>query len=171
MDNEAQSFHWSDIGDIGKGRPTLGPQMHAAVYRMFHFSFRSVLEKTYGKEAVNGMLLEAGRLAGMEFCRNMLDVGLPPEPFFGLLGRKLEEMGVGILQVEHADFDNMIFILTVSEDLDCSGLPVTGETVCHFDEGFITGILESYTQRQYLVRETDCWSTGDGICRFHVVAI
>ncbi|HBR02735.1 MAG TPA: 4-vinyl reductase, partial [Ruminiclostridium sp.] len=71
----------------------------------------------------------------------------------------------------HADFENMIFILTVSEDLDCSGLPATGETVCNYDEGLIMGILEAYTSRQFTVKEVNCWSTGDWTCRFHVLGI
>ena len=62
--------------------------------------------------------------------------------------------------------DSLRFTLTVSEDLDCSGLPVTGETVCVYDEGFIAGILEAYTNRPFEVREIDCWSTGDRTCRF-----
>ncbi|MGO5051014.1 hypothetical protein ACTQ6A_00640 [Lachnospiraceae bacterium LCP25S3_G4] len=43
--------------------------------------------------------------------------------------------------------DNGEAILTVGEDLDCSGLPITGETVCNFDEGFLAGILKVYTKK------------------------
>jgi len=57
-------------------------------------------------------------------------------------------------------------VMTVGEDLDCSGLPITGETICHYDEGFIAGILKAYTKQNYVVREVDCWSTGARICRF-----
>jgi predicted hydrocarbon binding protein len=56
----------------------------------------------------------------------------------------------------------------VSEDLDCSGLPVYGETVCDFDEGFIAGIFHVYTGKEFIVKEIDCWSTGDRTCRFTV---
>ena len=51
-------------------------------------------------------------------------------------------------------------VLTISEDLDCSGLPVVGETVCNYDEGFLAGILKSYTKKSYQVVEVDCWATG-----------
>ena len=57
-------------------------------------------------------------------------------------------------------------ILTVSEDLDCSGVPVTDEVVCNYDEGFIAGILDMYTGKKYKVREIDCWANGDRVCRF-----
>jgi predicted hydrocarbon binding protein len=170
MSDSLKNFAWADIGDIAKGRPTLGMEMNVVVYRMFQYSLRKVLEKHYDREAVRHHLVEAGRLSGLEFCRHVLDMHLPPDSFIDLLMQKMKELGIGILQVEYADFENMIFILTVSEDLDCSGLPVTGATVCHYDEGLIMGILEMYTGRQLMVKEVDCWSTGAGMCRFNVVA-
>ncbi len=65
----------------------------------------------------------------------------------------------------------MKFVLTVSEDLDCSGLPVSGETVCDYDEGFIAGILNEYTQIEFDVKEVDCWASGGRVCRFTANAI
>jgi predicted hydrocarbon binding protein len=59
----------------------------------------------------------------------------------------------------------------LSEDLDCSGLPIFGESVCDYDEGFIAGILEQYTGKKFLVKEVDCWATGDRTCRFEVRAV
>ena len=53
-------------------------------------------------------------------------------------------------------------------DAGCSGLPVTGETVCEFDEGFIAGIFHEFTGREFAVREVDCWASGDRVCRFVV---
>ena len=57
--------------------------------------------------------------------------------------------------------------LSVEQDLDCSGLPITNENVCSYDEGFIAGILEAYTGKKYRVREVDCWASGARTCRFN----
>ena len=46
--------------------------------------------------------------------------------------------------------------------------PVLGETVCNYDEGFLSGILSTYTGKEYNAVEVDCWATGDRVCRFHV---
>ena len=62
----------------------------------------------------------------------------------------------------------MEFTLTIAEDLDCSGLPVSSETVCNYDEGFIKGILEAYTKREFSVTEINCWANGDRVCRFKI---
>jgi len=73
--------------------------------------------------------------------------------------------------VENAAEDNSHFILTVEEDLDCSGLPDTSDVVCVYDEGFIQGILESFSGNGFNVKEIDCWCTGARTCRFEAKRI
>ncbi|HAK75209.1 MAG TPA: 4-vinyl reductase, partial [Sporomusaceae bacterium] len=78
--------------------------------------------------------------------------------FVAQLQKKLAELKIGILRLESADMDKLEFILTVEEDLDCSGLPITEESVCDYDEGFIAGILNEYTGKQFTAKEIDCWA-------------
>jgi predicted hydrocarbon binding protein len=78
----------------------------------------------------------------------------------------LRQFSIGILRVEKTDLENHKFTLTVSEDLDCSGLPVSGNEVCTYDEGFLAALLEGYLGTTMRVKEIDCWSTGDRTCRF-----
>ena len=82
------------------------------------------------------------------------------------LQKVLEESKIGILRLERFDPATGEATLTVGEDLDCSGLPITGETVCNYDEGFLAGVLKVYTKRNYVVTEVDCWATGSRVCRF-----
>ncbi|MCC8180922.1 MAG: 4-vinyl reductase, partial [Planctomycetes bacterium] len=42
----------------------------------------------------------------------------------------------------------------------------TSEQICVYDEGFIKGILDSYTGMDFSVREIDCWCSGERTCRF-----
>lgn len=162
------NFRWGDIGDLDRGRPNLGHKMDIAVYRLMQYTIMAVLERRFGASIANGIIIEAGALAGREFCRNLLDTTLDFNSFMAELQERLREFNIGILRVEQADLDTMRFTMTVSEDLDCSGLPVTGETVCHYDEGFIAGILNVYTGKAFDVKEVDCWATGDRTCRFIV---
>ena len=96
----------------------------------------------------------------------MLDLDQPLNEFVAHLREVLEKAKIGILRIEKFDVETGAAVLTVSEDLDCSGLPVTGETVCNYDEGFLAGVLEMYTKNQYIVTEIDCWATGSRVCRF-----
>jgi predicted hydrocarbon binding protein len=58
----------------------------------------------------------------------------------------------------------------VSEDVDCSGLPVCDETICTFDEGFFCGLMSEFSGREFTSREIDCWCSGGRVCRFDVKA-
>ena len=165
---EEYNFSWDQLGDIDEGRPSLGKQTSVAVYRLMQYTMRAVLEKEYGDEQTRELLRRAGRVAGREFCKNMLDVSLPFNKFVAQLHDVLLEMTIGILRMEKSDIENMKFIATVSEDLDCSGLPIKGVTVCDYDEGFIEGIFNVYTGKEFSVQETDCWTTGERTCRFSI---
>lgn len=161
-------FQWSDLGNIAEGRPNLGPTTSVSVYRLMQYTLRDVLIQKYGVQGANEVLVEAGKLAGSAFCANVLNRQLGFEAFVAELQQKLKDLNVGILRIEKADLDKMEFILTVSEDLDCSGLPLLGETVCDYDEGFIAGIFNSYTSKEFNVKEVDCWASGERTCRFEV---
>jgi predicted hydrocarbon binding protein len=146
-------FKWKDLGDIEKGRPNLGAKVPVLAYRLMQYTIRDVLAADFGAETTNAILVKAGRLAGTQFCENMLDRQLGFNEFISQLQRILKEQAIGILRVENVDLDSMRFILTVAEDLDCSGLPCTDEVVCQYDEGFIAGILEAYTGKDFLAKE------------------
>ncbi len=164
-ERSVSKFSWKDLGDIAVGRPNLGPLTSVAVYRLMQYTLRDVLIARFGVRQADEVMYEAGRIAGSEFCANVLDASLELEPFIADLREKLIRLNVGVLQVEKADIRNMEFVLTVSEDLDCSGLPVSDESICTYDEGFIAGILNAYTGNEFDVKEVDCWATGERICR------
>ena len=160
------TFTWADLGDIKEGRGSLGEEMPVLVYRLMQFTMLDVLTKKYGREQADILLRESGHLAGSEFARNALDLTLDLDNFVSNLQMTLQNLKVGILRIESINNDASEIILTVGEDLDCSGLPITGERVCNYDEGFIAGILEVYTGKPFTVREVDCWADGNRICRF-----
>lgn len=163
-------FTWQDPGDIAAGRPNLGPQVPVQVYRMLQYTLRDVLMAELGVDRANVILTKAGWRAGFDFCKNMLDCNMGFNEFIAQLQRILKEQAIGILRIESVDLEKMHFVLTVSEDLDCSGLPCTDEVVCKYDEGFIAGLLEAYTGKSFSAKEIDCWASGDRVCRFDVRA-
>jgi predicted hydrocarbon binding protein len=161
------TFTWENMGDIKKGRGDLGEEMPVLVYRLMQYTMLDVLSKAHGKDQANGYFRQAGFLAGIEFAKNMLDLQVEFSTFVANLQRKLRELKIGILRMEAFDESTGDIVLTVGEDLDCSGLPITNESVCYYDEGFFAGILEAYTGKKYNVREVDCWANGNRVCRFH----
>ncbi len=168
---DVYNFNWTDLGDLAVGRPNLGEETSVIVYRLMQYTFKDVLSKEIGKQRAVELFVQAGLLAGKEFCNNVLDTSLSFNAFIADLKDKLVALKVGVLRVEEADMDQLKFVLTVAEDLDCSGLPIFGESVCDYDEGFIAGIFEQYTGKKFTVKEVDCWATGDRTCRFEVKPI
>ena len=148
-------------------RGNLGGELPVIVYRLLEYSLKDELVRKYGKEAQVEIFRNAGRKAGEFFARKMLNLDQPLDQFVGELQKKMQEMKIGVLRVEDVNEESGKIILTVAEDADCSGLPVLGETVCNYDEGFISGILSLYSGKEYTAVEVDCWATGDRVCRFH----
>lgn len=163
---ENYNFKWENIGNVELGRPNLGSSTNVAVYRLMQYTMKAVLDKEYGEEQASKVFIDAGRLAGAEFCKNVLDKNLPINEFIALLHQKLIDLSIGVLKIEKFDNETLSLTCTVSEDLDCSGLPVTGNTVCYYDEGFLEGILNEYHGKKFEVKEIDCWATGERTCRF-----
>lgn len=164
-------FSWDHIGDIEKGRPNLGNKTRVEVYRLMQFTLKDILSEEYGGEEVDLAYYRAGKLAGESLYENMMS---PVEDLNGFLKGLQElifELGIGILNVEKADMDLGELILTISEDVDCSGVPYLGYELCTYDEGVIAGLIESFAGINFSVQEIDCWGTGSGLCRFHAVTI
>lgn len=159
-------FSWDLIGNVAEGRPNLGHNTRLEVYRLMQSAFRDVIEQNFGTEKTDLLFYQAGKLAGMEFYRHFIGDISDFQELISHLQKTLRELGIAILRVEKADLEQGSFILTMAEDLDCSGLPELEYEFCTYDEGFLAAILESFTGRPFTVKETDCWCTGDRTCRF-----
>jgi predicted hydrocarbon binding protein len=164
-------FKWEDTvgADMATARPNLGPSTRVEVYRLFQFTLRDILEQRYGADGADDLFREAGVLAGKSFFDKFLNSAKDVSELAAGVQKSFNELGIGIFRVESADGKGN-FMFTVDEDLDCSGLPDTADVICVYDEGFIQGILESFSGKGFSVREVDCWCTGSRTCRFEAKA-
>ncbi len=165
-ERDSFQFNWSHLGDIALGRPNLGPTASVAVYRLMQYTLRDSAIKHTDVETARKIFYDAGCTSGKALYENLI---APVASFNELISKVqevLKELNIGILRLENSDLDNLEFTLTVEEDLDCSGLPLQEEAICTFDEGFIGGIFEAFTGEKFMVKEVDCWCTGDRVCRF-----
>jgi uncharacterized protein len=161
-------FDWSMIGNIQEGRPNLGATMDVTVYRLMQFTLRDVIIQEFDTATADRLYFKAGELAGRELYKNAITQKTDFGAFIKELQELLSALKIGILRIEKSDLEKLEFTLTVAEDLDCSGLPVCDEEICTYDEGFISGLLESFTGKKFNVKEVDCWCSGDRVCRFDV---
>lgn len=165
-ERESSLFAWENLGNIKEGRPNLGSQMNIIVYRLMQYTLRDVLIKEMGYEKTNEILYQAGYIGGKAIYDNLLTKKSPLDDFLKELEEVFIELKIGIIRFEKVDIKKMEFVIVVEEDLDCSGLSICNETICTYDEGFLAGILESFTNKEFIVKEVDCWCTGERVCRF-----
>ena len=159
-------FSWDLLGNLAEGRPNLGPTTRLEIYRLAMFSFRDVLEQRFGRHETDGIFYEAGYLAGSEFYKHLIQSPQDFNECVAQVQKLFREMGVGILRIENIDLAKGSIVMTIAEDIDCSGLPESDMEICTYDEGFIAAILNQYTGKKFVVKEIDCWCTGSRICRF-----
>lgn len=168
MEDEAHhTFSWDKLGNIKEGRGDLGEEVPVIVYRLLEYSLNHILAEEYGVDRADELFRRAGYLAGSELAHNMLDLSQDLNGIFAQLQQVLKELKIAILRVESMEEESDHIVLTMAQDLDCSGLPATNEIVCNYDEGFLAGILETCTDKPYSVKEVDCWAAGDRVCRFN----
>jgi predicted hydrocarbon binding protein len=169
--NRQYEFSWDFIGDVALGRPNLGNTTRIEVYRLFQYTLRDVLEREIGTERADRLLYDAGFLAGSQLFEKFVGPQASLSDFAEKVQTVLKDLNIGILRIEKMDVEKSQFILSVAEDLDCSGLPDMGHAVCTYDEGFISGLFRAYTGKDFSATEIDCWCTGDRTCRFEVKAV
>jgi len=156
---------WENI-DVSEGRRNLGGEIPVSVYRLMQYAIHDELSERYSPEVAQSIIRDSGHRVGIVFFNQLLDKSLHLNEFISELQRLLKEFKIGVLRIEQSDPEHGKFTLTIAEDLDCSGLPLLNETICHYDEGFISGILEAYTGSKFHVVEIDCWAIGERVCRF-----
>lgn len=164
--NEADVMDSDELGNIDLGRAEIGTDMPVLVYRLFQLSIRKALNDEYGDGEMINLLRRAGKIAGRTFTRMLLDTSLEFDEFFAQLSQKAHEMQIGLLSLEKFNPETGSIMVSINDDLDCSGMKDTGQTFCQYDEGFISGVLYEYANKNYSVTEIECWGTGATACRF-----
>ena len=159
-------FTWELIGDITEGRPNLGTKMDLDIYRLMQFTLRDLLEEKLGAEETDALFYSAGKMAGRQFYEHYIEPVSSLEELVSKTQRLLREKGIGILKIEEVSMEQGRIMLTIDEDLDCSGLPELEYETCIYDEGFVAALFECFTQKNWTVKEIDCWCTGARTCRF-----
>jgi len=158
-------LEWDYINN-SDGREHLGASIPVLVYRLMQYSIHDELAVRYAGTVADEIIRGAGKRAGIALAKNLLDTTLPMPEFIAQTQRVMKEFQIGIMRMERSDPQSGTFTMTMAEDLDCSGLPLLDDAICHYDEGFIAGLLEAYTGNEFHVEEIDCWTTGDRVCRF-----
>lgn len=133
-------------------RPRLGPTVTLTTFRLLRLV---VMQEILG-ESTGPTIYMAGKAVGKQLSLATADDFL----------RFVEEQKIGVPELERVDANNLI--VRVWECMTCSGLPNTGQLLCHFESGLIAGALETILGRRARSTQTKGVSNGDPYCQFEV---
>jgi uncharacterized protein len=133
-------------------RPKLGEDVPLTLFRILRIiGMRSLLGESSGQT-----LYVMGKSVG-----NMLNAATIEE-----FKTAIEELRIGIPEVEVVDQDNLI--VRLYECITCAGFVYSGEMFCDMESGIIAGLLERVYQKKAQSTQTKSWSSGYTYCEFEV---
>ena len=171
-------FTWDVAGYYSTDAPCpeLGGKTTAESYRLLLFTLHEALEQRYGAEAADELFFEIGVRAGKAFFERYCKGANDLPSLAKIVQKRFRELDFGIVRFGVMDTAPMTFQHTLNESLDCSGLPNTADHICNFvqnildiciyDEGFVKGVVDSFTGSDFAVREVECWASDVKKCRF-----
>lgn len=158
----------SKLGDLQKGRASLGKQMPLVVYRLLRSVVRRGLSELYGEGEMRETLWESGMIAGRALARETLDLHLSPDAFMENLLQEMARCNLGDFQLEWQDTTGKSMLFVSENRLIVDTKEDPSMRVCQYESGLLAGIFYEYTGKEYLVRELSCRCTGASHCRFEL---
>ncbi|MBK9262099.1 MAG: 4-vinyl reductase [Polyangiaceae bacterium] len=152
------------IQDVAKiDRPILGSDIPILVFRVFRHFTAGYVEEVLGRGAAvvfqNGGR-ELGKEAGQMLYRPNTDDYLREVLQF------VRDSRIGILIPRR--FDDKQLVIDLDECITCAGMASISKRICHFEVGFVAGIVEVLIKKRPKAYETKCGANGEETCQVTV---
>ncbi len=141
-------------------RPHLGKDVPILVFRAFRVFSGIYLEDTLGQKGASALIQNAGREFGKEVGERLKHEDL--DRYIMNVADFVKDMKVGLLIPVEMNKEKLVVAL--DECITCSGMSNIGKKICHFEAGFVAGIVESYLNKRVRAYEGKCNANGDNIC-------
>ena len=145
-------------------RPKLGEEIPVVIFRAFRLFTEFHLDQVVGHKGSISLLQHAGRELGKQVGKNLIDKEL--DTYIERVSNFVYDQKIGILIPVNLGNNSMLFRL--DECITCAGMPNIGKRICHFEAGFVGGIVETFLGRRVKVYETKCNAMGEGTCEVKV---
>ncbi len=145
-------------------RPVLGDSIPLTIFRAFRHFSAGYAEDIMGEKGAAAIFYNAGKTLGIEVGKSLHTETL--EKYMESVKEFVKEQKVGILVPVSVEKDRMV--LQIDECITCAGMPNIGRRICHFEAGFVGGLVEAFTGGRVVAKETKCNAMGEGICEVTV---
>uniref|UniRef100_A0A7C3SKN4 4-vinyl reductase 4VR domain-containing protein n=1 Tax=Thermofilum pendens TaxID=2269 RepID=A0A7C3SKN4_THEPE len=122
--------------------------VYVATFRLLRWSEPREL----GERAMSIVLFSAGRSLGERAVESGLVKSVEDIAVFAYNQR------IGLVDV--VELDEEKGLVHIYESISSAGIPNIGRAVCHFERGFLAGVLSALMKRKVYVSEVRCWGTG-----------
>ncbi len=157
------SKNWLDIVGSVK-RPQLGEDVPILIFRAFRIYSGEYLRDLMGEKGAVVLFQNAGRELGRSLGEKLISDSITT--YLENVRTFMKESKIGLLIPE--DLDEHRGVFKIDECITCSGIPNIGSRICHFEAGFVAGILEFFTKKRVKATETKCNAMGEGVCEVTV---
>jgi len=147
----SESFALVDL--LASERPTFQELNSEDLVYVVTFRFLRWSEpRELGERAMSILLFSAGKTLGERAVES------------GLV-RRVEDIAVfaynqRIGLVDIVELNEERGLVHIYESISSAGIPNIGRAVCHFERGFLAGVLSALLARKAYVSEIRCWGTG-----------
>ncbi|MFZ8855057.1 MAG: V4R domain-containing protein [Thermofilaceae archaeon] len=147
----SEGFTLMDL--LAPERPTfqeLNPDdpVYVATFRFLRWSE----PREIGERAMSIVLFSAGRSLGERAVESGLVRSVEDIAAFAYNQR------IGLVDI--VELNGERGLVHVYESISSAGIPNIGRAVCHFERGFLSGVLSALLRRKAYVSEVRCWGTG-----------
>jgi len=144
-------------------RPQLGDQVPLLVFRAFRHFSANYVEELLGRGS-NTAFQNGGRELGREIGSQLLTPEL--DTYLGNVVEWVQAARIGLLSAVELSDERLV--LALDECITCAGMQSIGKRICHFEVGFVAGVVETFVKRKVRATETKCNANGESTCEVTV---
>lgn len=144
-----------------------GKRLREPLSNYINISFLRMLHMVLYRSGVklDGVLRDCGRKVGKEVISKHI-IGSTFKEILSDVGRFWEKHELG--RVEVVEMGENHATIRVYDCYDCANMPNIGKTICHLDEGMLSGIFEAKLGDRYEAVEVKCWGNGYTYCEIRI---
>jgi len=155
-----------------QNRASLGGMVPIRLFQLLRLvALGSNLEDLLGQGAP-ALVYQSGQSLGQILGKAVHQkTGNDLDAYVGEIGTVCRHLSIGILVPTRVKADKGGFSLRVDECVSCAGIHGVGAPICHFEAGMVGGILRTFANIPFKVRETKCNAVGDKACLIEAVPL